>query len=305
MTLRRKARVITYKMLPTKFYLKVGYAYMYHRILNLKKPKRLSEKWYWLKLYYKKYNYDLIRKCYDKYNVREYVSNKVGEKYLTKVFGVFDNAEEIDMSVLPQKFVLKVTQSSGYNIICNNKCLLKGEEVKKRLNDWLRETNSVKKQNEHEESYYYTGNAKIICEEYLETNEGKIVEDYKFFCFNGKVKFIYTTINSVNDDGEKKEDYFINVYDIDWNLIPMKWGSDHDYNPNIIVEKPDKLNEMILLAEKLSEDFPFVRVDLYYNGNAIYFGELTWTPTGGNSFVKEPYYDKKFGELLKLPNVKV
>lgn len=304
MSLRNKLRVLAYKLLPIKAYLKIGYRYMYHRKLNLDNPTLLSEKWYWLKIYYKNHYYDTIRQCYDKYTVREYLKNKGCDKYLTQILGVYDSADDIDFDKLPNQFVLKITQSSGYNIICHDKSNLNFNETRRILNLWLKEVNNPKNQNRTEESYYFTGEAKIICEEYLMDDNGEIVEDIKLFCLNGKVCFSYITFDSVDENGNKKEKYDLNVYDREWELLPINWGSNHNYNKEIKVNKPYMYEELVSVAEKMAEDFPFVRVDLYCTGSHIYFGELTWCPTGGNSFVREPEYDRIFGEMLMLPKEK-
>ena len=110
---------LLYKGLPKKKYLKVIYRYYHNKNLDLNSPKNFSEKLFWLKLYNQEYCSDLIQKCYDKYTVRKYITDRVGEEFLPKLYGVYDNAEEIDFDSFPDKYVLKVTQSCGYNIINN------------------------------------------------------------------------------------------------------------------------------------------------------------------------------------------
>lgn len=306
MSILGEARYIAYKILPLKKYIKLTYRMFYHRKLNLENPQFLSEKIYWLKLYYAKEQKALIQECYDKLSVREYVVKKGCGKYLTKLYHVYSEADEIDFNELPNSFVLKVTQSSGYNLMCKDKYEVSENEVKNQLGVWLRAAREGSNKRYKEESFVFDRQRiKIIAEEYLRNNDGTIVEDVKLFCINGKVEFFYATKDSVDESGRKKANYIINVYDKNWNLLLFDWCH-YRHSEAEIIKKPDKLDEMILIAEKLSQDFPFVRVDLYYTGKKIYFGELTWIPSGGNCFISggiAAEWDRKWGEMLKLPQI--
>lgn len=272
------------KVTPIKLVIQIENLRGYKRMLNLKQPQYFGEKIQWIKMYGNLEQYsDLV----DKYVVREIIKDKIGEEYLIPLINVYDSPEDIDFDVLPDKFVLKVNHGSGYNIICNNKSDLDRYKTKKKLEKWLKEDYAEIKK----EYQYKNVSRKIICEEFINDKNGQLL-DYKFFCFNGKVEFIKVDI-------DRFEEYAVNVYDIDWNLLPVKVGD----NPNSLknINKPSNLDEMIEIANKLSEGFNFVRIDLYSVDNKIYFGEITLTSYGGLT----PFYplekDLEFASMINLP----
>lgn len=252
--------------------------------LNLDNSKTFNEKLQWLKLYDRKPSYTMM---VDKYKVREYIAGKIGEEYLIPLLGVWDDPDDIDFDSLPNKFVLKCNHNSGLGMcICTDKNKLDVKEVKKELRKGLNQ------------DYYLTGREwpyknvprKIICEEYLEENPS----DYKFFCFNGKIKYILVCSDRFNG---LKETFF----DQDWNIAPFKRpGIDIDDS----IKKPNNLEEMIELAEILSKDLPFIRVDFYDVDNKIYFGELTFYPASGFNPFEPNEWDYKLGDLIELPEIK-
>lgn len=252
------------KRLPTKIVLNVENLRGYKRLLKKNRIKYFGEKIQWMKMYggLEKYS-NLV----DKYAVREYVKNRVGENYLTNIIEVYDSTSEIDFNKLPEKFVLKLNTGSGYNIICKDKEKLNEQKTIKQLNKWLKEDyTKIKK-----EPQYKNIDKKIICEEYMENKEGNLF-DYKLFCFNGKVEFIEV-------DFDRFENHAMNFYDTKWNLLDLKKGKYPNYSKEL--KKPDNLEEMIEIAEKLSGELPFARIDLYDVDGKIYFGEITLTPAGG------------------------
>lgn len=249
---------------------------------DLKNPKSLNEKLQYLKLN-KFRNNPLITECVDKYAVRNYVKRKGCAKYLTKLIGVWDNANEIDFSKLPNEFVLKCNHGSGTNIICKDKKSLNIEDVRNQLDTWMKEDFG----DYRAELIYDNVPHKIICEELINTNDGKPPKDYKFFCGYGKAQFLF--VASDRYDGNTKFDY----YDIDWNWIPVENGHPNAGN---VIQKPDKFDEMVTVAEKLSEDFPLVRVDLYNENGRIIFGELTFLHHSGLCPYSPREFDFEFGE---------
>lgn len=302
MTIKKRIQYFLYYLLPPRIYAKLCYRHFTKKISDFKNPSTFTEKRWWLKYYYKKYQPNLIKLCYDKYTVREYIKRKIGEEYLIPLLGVWDNADEIDFEKLPNKFILKISQSNGYNIICRDKKNLDIEKVKKRLSCWLSDVKRAKVAPEIK--YYLTSSPKIICEELLEDSFGNIPNDLKLFCFNGNPQFTYVTFNPINEKGEMTHDYLINLYDIDWNYIPVQYGQ-HPTNGEVDFKKPENYETIIRIAKKLSEEFPFVRVDLYNVEGKIYFGELTWVPSSDDLHFTPEKYDRIFGEMLELPNKKV
>ena len=217
-----------------------------------------------------KFNYrnPLFSIVSDKYLARKYVSDKIGEKYLIPLYGVWDKFDDINFEELPNQFVIKCNHDSGGLVICNDKTTMNIKKSKKII------TKSLKS------NFYYIGreyqyNAikpKIICEKYLDDN-GKIPDDYKIYCFNGKPDIVLLCKDRFTQGSHRARYLF---YDKDWNFLPFNKGDDLIEKPNIV--KPENLDEMLKIAETLSKDFIFARIDLYNINGKIYFGEITLSP---------------------------
>lgn len=252
---------------------------------NLKEPKNFNEKTTWLKI--KEYkNNNLISKCADKYEVREYVKDKKCEEILNEIYGVYKNFDEIDFSKLPNKFAIKCTHGCAYNIICKDKTKLNIEESRKKINKWMKEKYGFATT----ELHYTKIKPKIIIEKYLCDENNKMPIDYKFYCINGNVECILVC-------SERDEKLKLSYYNKKWERIDYEkkeWSSKKN------IEKPKKLKEMIEIAKKLSKDFRFVRVDLYCNDEKIIFGELTFTPACCCAPYYNEYGNNKLGEKIKI-----
>lgn len=271
--------------LPDKEYLKLMYRLKVGRKLHLDNPKTFNEKLQWLKLYNRKEFYSSL---VDKYEVRQYVKKKVGEQYLVPIFGVWDKFDDIDFNMLPRKFVIKCTHDSGGVIICKDKDKLNMTEARNKIQSCL------------DRNFYYWGREwpyknvkpRIIVEQYLEDESGDEIKDYKFMVFNGKVKCSFVCSERYSEEG-----LAVDFYDLNWNKMPFM----RKYrNSDKVIEKPKNYEKMIELAEKLSVDMIFDRIDFYeINGN-IYFGEITLYPGGGfEKFIPEKY-DTILGEMLEI-----
>lgn len=255
--------------------------------LNLENPKSFNEKLQWLKLYDRN---PLYTKLVDKYKVREYISEKIGEDYLIPLLGVWDDPEEIDFDSLPNKFVLKCNHNSGLGMcICTDKSKIDIKKVKNELKRGLAQ------------NYYLNGrewpyknvSRKIICEKYMTDETGKNLRDYKFYCFDGKPKIV-GIYQDRNSDKETTGDFF----DMNFEWVDLRFGMPNALNKP---QKPQKFQEMIKIAEILSEGMPEVRVDLYISNNKIYFGELTFFDGGGFDKIEPLEWDYKLGSWIKLP----
>src|SRR5699024_5952469 len=233
------------KWLPDDIYLKAIYRARMHKKLNLKNPITFNEKLQWLKINDRKPEYTQM---VDKYEVRKYIEAQIGEEYLIPLLGVYDTFEEIDFDKLPNQFVLKCTHDSGGLVICHDKSQLNIKRAKKKINKCLRR------------NYYYLGrewvykdiNPRIVCESLMVDESGVELKDYKFFCFSGEPKIIQV-------DFSRFTNHKRNFYNLEWDLLDLSIKYPNDPNTKII--KPDKLEEMIKLASKLSSDYPHVRVD--------------------------------------------
>lgn len=240
-------------------------------------PKSFTEKLWWLTIYDNSF---LKTFCADKITLHDYSKEKLGKDICIPLIGIYDNAEQIDFLKLPNKFVIKCNHGSGWNIIVKDKNQLNINAIKHKLNDWLK-----RKWSEHE-FHYHCIPPKILIEEYKEN-----LEDIKIFCFNGIPKFCQVD--------KHFQEHRMNFYDCDWNYLPQISNLAYPSNPNIHDKKPEQLDEMIELAKILSNDFKFVRVDLYPNKNGIILGELTFIPGGGIIFYKDDG-DLKIGKMLDL-----
>ena len=242
-----------------------------------------TEKIQWLKLYgnLEKYN-DYV----DKYKVREYIKNTIGEEYLIPLLGAYDRVEEIDYKKLPNKFVMKLNHGSGYNIIVKSKEKENIFNINKKLDRWLKEDYyKIKKEYQYKDVI-----KKIVCEEFINDSKGQLL-DYKFFCFDGKPEFVKV-------DFDRFENHKVNFYNNNWELINLQ-ETGLKNNPNKF-DKPQNFNEMLDIARKLSSKFQFVRVDLYNVDGKIYFGELTFTPASGRHSFTPLTKDKEIAERIKI-----
>ncbi len=284
----------TMPFVPRKILLIRNYKKKLGRKPNLKNPQTFSDKLAWYILYYRD---EKMRICTDKAAVRDYMKDIGMGDLLNECYGVYERVEDIDWESLPQKFVLKHTLSGeGKGIILvYDKNSLDLEEIKKTLHTWV-DTPPIKKARA---GLWVFENRKprILAEKLLIEDENDDLPDYKFFCFSGRLYCSYLIRNSTTKTN--RHDGELGILDRDFRLLP---ATDADFNP--ITEQPEKpknYEKMVEIAEKLSEPFPHVRVDLYNLDGKIIFGELTFfTNTGPNNHVPESF-EYELGEQFILP----
>ncbi|MBQ8719519.1 MAG: glycosyl transferase [Clostridia bacterium] len=254
--------------------------------LNLNSPQTLTEKMQWLKLNTYKDN-PLITRCVDKYEVRDYVAEKGCEDNLVKLLGVWDRPQDIRWDALPDKFVLKCNHGSGSVIICNDKKTFDKNDAISRLSTWQKEDFGL-----HRAELSYKGvPKKIICEQLIETEDGRAPKDYKFFCSYGQPKFLFVA------SGRNGDEAFFDFYDLDWNHLDVRNGHP---NAHESIHRPEHFEKMLSVASALSEDFPIVRVDLYEEMGRVLFGELTFLHFGGLHPFEPSEYDTYFGRMFDI-----
>lgn len=278
------------RKLPDKWYLSLKYYKEFGRFPNWKDPQTFSEKLQWLKLYDRKPEYTMM---VDKYAVKKYVADIIGEKYVIPTLGLWDRPEDIEWDKLPNQFVLKTTHGGGNEgvAICYNKSTFDRQKAISLLNKDLRTDLYVV----WREWPYKNVPKRIVAEKYIEPNpETNDLSDYKFFCFDGKVKGLFVATERQNPNEEVKFDFF----DADYNHLPFRQGHDH---AKVTPPKPKNFELMKQLAEKLSKGIPHVRVDLYDLGDKVLFGELTFYHFSGLVKFEPEEWDYKIGEWLKLP----
>lgn len=272
--------------MPDKPYLQIFYYAEFGKFIDFKNPKTFNEKLNWLKLYYRRP--DLI-KLVDKYEVKKYIADKIGEQYIIPTIGVWDKFEDINFDELPDQFVLKCTHDSGGLVVCKDKSKLNLGEAKAKIEKSL--TNN----------YYlwtrewpYKGvKPRIIAEKYMEDQETGELRDYKFFCFNGEPQYC-----QVIRDRNRKET--IDFYDMDWNHMPFIGLNPVAKNGDNPVAKPIHLEIMKNICRKLSSNIKFARIDLYVVDDKEYFGEITFYPAAGFGRFNPDDWNDRLGDLIKL-----
>jgi hypothetical protein len=256
----------------------------------MKNPKRFTEK---LQLYKLKYrNPDMLR-CTDKYEVRSYVTQKGLGVYLIPLIGIYDAVDEINFDMLPNQFVAKSTDGGGGNqvLVCKDKSILAEEDFRNRLNDWMA-ARKVKKQVGREWAYENDFPRRIIIENLIESsipNDDLI--DYKFFCFAGKVSYIYGI-----SDRKVGQSAKFGIYDADFNKLDVLRND--ELPQEVTLPEPQNFEQMKKIAEELSNDFPHVRVDLYNVAGKIYFGELTFYDGSGYMTFNPDSFDEEMGRAF-------
>jgi len=277
------------RIIPDFLYLKILYRYKMEHDLNLKLPRSYTEKLQWLKL---NFRHDLLTSLVDKYEVREYVEKKIGKEYLIPLIGgPWDCYDYINYNSLPETFVLKTTHDSGGIVICKDKKNFDRLFAKKKLESSLKNNFYWR----YREWPYKNVKPRIIAEKYMVDESGYELKDYKFFVFSGKVKALF-----IATDRTAKTDTCFDFYDRDFTHLPIVNGHP---NTKKEIKKPKRFEDMIQIAEKLGEDFPHVRIDLYNIDGSIYFGEFTFFHYSGLTPFEPEEWDYKFGEWLKLEEI--
>jgi len=274
------------KFLPPPVYVRGYYEYYTGKKLNLEHPVEFNEKIQWLKVYYKD---PRLTQLVDKYSVRPYVAEKVGEKYLNTLLGVYERAGDVDFTALPDKFVVKGVHGCHFNLIVADKSKLVPWKARLLFRKWLSKNQYFRGGLEWA---YKNVKPRLIAEKYLEEIGKEIINDYKFFCFNGRPRFLQIDL----DRG--KMDYRC-YYDLKWNKLPFTTEKNTFYEGEMV--RPENFDEMVHVATRLAEGFPFVRVDLYNIDGRVLFGEMTFYPADGRKEFVPDSYNRIIGDYLTLP----
>lgn len=277
-----------YDNLSDEEFIKKKYKIKMGKELNLESPKTYNEKLQWLKLYDHNPLYTIL---VDKYEVKKYVADIIGEQYIIPTLGVWDSFDDINIEELPEQFVLKCTHDSGGLVICKDKSTFNIMEAKKKIEHCLKR-DFFKFGREWP---YRNVKPRIIAETYMEDSRTKELRDYKFFAFNGKIKALFIATERQKDGEDVKFDFFNENY----IHLPFKQGHE---NAKVLPEKPVSFEKMKELASILSVDLTEVRVDFYEVDGKIYFGELTFFHHGGWTPFEPEKWDYEFGKWIELPN---
>ncbi len=282
-----------FRWLPDKTYLQLLYRFKMGHRLDLNHPKTFTEKIQWLKLYNRRPEYTLM---VDKYAVKKYVADIIGEKYIIPTLGVWDKPEDIDWDALPNEFVLKTTHGGGSGgvVICKDKKTFDRNKAILTLRDSMNSDiyRSLR------EWPYKDVKKRVLAEKYMApkdmvNNPIYDLSDYKFFCFNGEPKYC-----QVIRDRHSKES--IDFYDMNWRhqeFVGLNPIASNGINP---VPQPLLLDDMICICNKLSKNMKFVRIDMYVIDNRIYFGEITFYPASGMGLFNPDKWNEELGNLISL-----
>lgn len=280
--------------------IKWRYRYVFKKPINLKNPKDLNEKILWAKLFSDTSRWTDLA---DKYKVREYVEGLGLGQYLVKLYAVWYSAADVDFDALPDTFIIKANNGDGKG---TNKIIRKSElteekkvELLKMIDEWLHRKNIGAL---HAEPQYKGMKPCVIAEEVLPLEPGATsLTDYKIWCFNGKAYYVWVC----NDRSGGGNSAHVMTYDLDWNPHPEFSVFNSDYLKGEIMPRPDNLDEMLSVAEKLSAGFPELRVDMYNVQGKIFFGELTFTSQGGFMDYYTPEFNKKLGSYFDIKDFPV
>lgn len=272
---------------PDSLYLKVLYRIIMGRKLNLKNPMEYNEKLQWLKLNDRKPEYSTM---VDKYEVRGYIADLLGDKYLIPCLGIYDSVDDIDIDALPERFVLKCTHDSGSVEICKDKSSFDIEGARHRLAQAMKRNYYAT----YREWPYKYVKPRIIAEGYLEGDGGDL-KDYKVMCFNGEAKIIEVHENRFVEGKVHTQTF----YDREWNIVPLTQVETVTVDrPG---ERPRQLDEILRLSELIAKDMYHARIDWYIEGDKIYFGEITFFDGSGFESFSTPEMERMLGDMINLP----
>lgn len=235
---------------------------------------------------------DYKSKIVDKIGLHEYSKKVLGKDICVPIIKIYEKINDINISELPSKFILKCNHGSGMNIICHDKSKFDINNYKDLLNEWMNTNYGFK----NAEFQYINVKRKIFAEVFLKDN----IEDYKVYCFHGEPKYIRVQKKNLNGDGKIN-----NYYDLNWKLTDIETGLPHFYRkPEVIFNKPKNLDLMLNYSRKLSEEFVFVRVDFYNINGRIYLGEMTFTPSNCLFKLKNKKQSIFMGNFIDLSRIK-
>lgn len=280
-------------LFPDSWYLKAYYFFEMGHELDLKNPALYSEKLQWLKLHDRKPEYETK---VDKVNVKEYVASLIGDEYIIPTLGVYERFDDIDFDKLPDKFVLKCNHDSGNVIVCKDKRKFDVQKARKVLTDALNTDFYLRGR----EWPYKNIKRKIMAEYFLVAPDEPFynhlgMTDFKFSCFDGRVNDVMVCLE--RESGDTKFYFF----DKDWNLLRYNIRG-KNAPEGFTIPRPDNFEKMVEIAEILSANIPYMRVDLYNLGGKIYFGEMTFFPQSGFDPNLLPETEILYGSLIELPN---
>lgn len=286
---KKISKIKLFEYVPDKIAVSIKYRNHFLKKLDLKNPVTFNEKLQWLKLYDRRPEYTIM---VDKYRAKAHIASVIGQEYIIPTLGAWKTFDEIDFDALPNQFVLKCNHGSGDVVICRDKATFDMESARQKLTKALNSDYYLMSR----EWPYKNVDRLILAEQYLEDAETGDARDYKFFGFGGEVKCFKV-------DFDRFSEHHANWYDRNGCLLPYGEVICPPC-PDKQLDFPEKLSKMIDLAERLTCEIPFLRVDFYYVNRKIYVGELTFYPASGLLPFTDMEWDRIMGSWLKLPDSK-
>lgn len=276
------------------------------RLLRTRRPTTFNEK---VRYKMARDRRRLLVTMADKAAVRDHVASIIGAHYLPRSYGILTDPAELWALDLPPAYVVKPTHGSGAVLVVRpgaprdavlpppdhdweytelHPSALDRPAFEALARGWL---TRVHGRGPNHEWAYSLVPARLLVEEYLRDARGGVPHDYKLFMFHGRCQ--YVQVDTGRFDGHT-QDFFLPT----WEHLPMSGGPPWaDPTP----PRPERLAEMISVAERLARDTDFVRVDLYALPERIVFGELTNYPAGGDSPFLPQSFNAEFGKHWTVP----
>lgn len=282
--LRLRIIAFIFRKMSDRAYVEKQYRMRTGRRLNLDNPVLYNEKVQYTKLFCRDVR---LKNLVDKFAVRDYVSDTIGDKYLTQLYGVYDSAEDIEFDNLPECFVIKLTNGSGFNHFCRKKTVGEIKRIRRLFRRWIKLDFFMLGR-----EWAYKGvKNRIICEELLEADMPTGLNDYKVFCFDGEPRLIQV-------DFDRFGNHRRNIYTPEWVFLDER--VEYDNAPDADIPKPENLNEMLECARRLSAGFAHVRVDFYSIGQRLVFGEMTFYHGAGYLRFEHEEFERQLGNYWVL-----
>lgn len=272
-------------LLPDRLVYERRFREYFGRSINWGAPRSFNEKIYWLMRYYRR---PILTLLADKYSVRRYVSDRIGDHFLNHLYGVWNHPTEIRFETLPSTLVLKMTHGHAMNLFCDRFAGFDVSACRRQLRKWLMHNHYLS----YREWAYKHIRPRIIAERLLLDSTWGTPPDYKFFCFSGEPLFVQVDVDRFTNHRR-------NFFDLQWRPLPFALKYPRSTRT---IPRPQNLEEMTDCARILSAQFPFVRVDLYSHEGRTLFGEMTWYPEAGTGHFSPESFDLYWGEYLQLPS---
>ena len=271
------------RFIPDEPYLKMVYRIKTGKKLNLKHPKTFCDKLNWLKLHDIHPEYTRL---VDKVAVREHLKEVLGEDIGIPLLGVWEHYDDIDFDALPDKFVLKCNHDSGSVKVITDKAYMDHAALRRFYEGRLIQNPYILGR----EYPYRDVPPRIYAEQFMIPEGDSDINDYKFFCFDGKPEILFVAT-------ERSTDCRFDFFDMDFRHLDIENIHPQSDRP---IPCPASFGQMKELATRLSRGMKFVRIDLYEINGRVYFSEYTIYHAGGFWPMAPMEWEYRLGDLIRI-----